>query len=292
MFIVTKNQAKAKANALHKFLTERGLTLPASDTLNAIARMAGFSDWNGMAAQFTDKAVDGLLSSHEQAHAIDSVESELRAEESGLTGFGLECSIQTASGFWLVTPAYPADVDYVRVCDPSGREVAYWSIAEVAEDASIVLGAVMGALNRSRTDVKPNPLKPSADKLIVADKGAEGQAKNRTGLADLSWSQIKTLSLCEKELFNGRQVVSHWKLHAVSGDYLTELDAERLGLASPSELETLDEAAVEIALDWGDEFEGEGLTVAEIRRMKPGPDNCWILEDGRQLTFYQLTPVA
>lgn len=37
-------------------------------------------------------------------------------------------------------------VSYIRVCDPSGDEVVYWSIDEIREDPSGVMGAIVGSL--------------------------------------------------------------------------------------------------------------------------------------------------
>lgn len=170
MFVVSKNQAKHHANSLHKFLAEKGLPIAASDALNAIARMAGFNDWNAMADQYKPEAVEALLGDFEQSHVHDASDCELRSEETGGGGFGEECMVQVASGFWLVTAAYPNEVDYVRVCDPLGREVSYWSIDELTEAADEVMGAIMGALNRGRSDIKPDPLNPDADKLVVSNR--------------------------------------------------------------------------------------------------------------------------
>lgn len=183
MFVVTKNQAKAKANSLHKFLEEKGIDIPASETLNAVARMAGFNDWNSMSMGYKDEAVKALLEEHEQDHAWDSVECDLVAEEQGVDTWGPECCVQVASGFWMVTPALPADITYVRVCDPLGREIAYWNINEVTEDAEIVLGALVGALNRGRNDVKPDPLNPSADKIVICDR-VSAQTKSKTEISN------------------------------------------------------------------------------------------------------------
>ena len=52
------------------------------------------------------------------------------------------------NGFQLRTPAHPLPVEYLRVCDPDGNEIAYWSIEEVQGDAAGVVGAIIGALVR------------------------------------------------------------------------------------------------------------------------------------------------
>lgn len=289
MFVLTKNQAKAKADVLNKFLAERGITtLAKSDILNAVARMAGLEDWNAMSAQFKEKAVDQLLASHERDHAWDSGESELLAEETGCGGFGAECQIQTASGFWLVMAAYPNAVDYIRVCDPLGREVVYWSVDEFTEDAGIVLAAVGGALNRSREDRMPNPLNPAADKLVVADRSGKKADKGARLFATLPWSEIHSLSIQNPD--ETEEEAGHFRLHNPSEydrDVLESLDAERNGSASPEVLESLDERGDDLVIDWGDEFEAEGIHLPELRNAKVGPGKAWTLHDGRILRFYR-----
>lgn len=289
MFVLTKNQAKAKADVLNKFLAERGITtLATSDMLNAVARMAGLEDWNALSAQFKEEAVDQLLAGHERDHAWDASDSELRAEETGDGGFGAECQIQTASGFWLVMAAHPNAVDYIRVCDTLGREVAYWSVDEFTEDAGNVLGAVGGALNRSREDRMPNPLKPAADKLVVADRSGKKAAQGVRMFATLPWSEIHSLSI--QNIDETEEEAGHFRLHNPSEydmDVFASLDAERNGNATPDVLAELDERADDLVIDWGDMFEAEGLYLPELRNAKVGPGKAWTLHDGRILRFYR-----
>lgn len=54
-----------------------------------------------------------------------------------------EACIVTQSGRELRFPAYPKEVDYVRVVD-HGFELAYWVDDEFAEDPRCVLGAMLG----------------------------------------------------------------------------------------------------------------------------------------------------
>lgn len=280
MFLLNRTQAKAKANVIHKYLLEKGIELPSSELLNAVARMAGLEDWNAMAAQFSEDAVDALLADQESDHAFDSLESELRAEETGIVGFGPECAVQVASGFWLVTPGYPADVDYVRVCDPLGREVAYWSIDEITEDASIVVGAIVGALNRSRTDKKPNPLKPSADKIVVADGAKKPDIKC---WGDVNWRLVHAIEYVDANL-----TYEH-KLRFIEDDSFRLLDLDAAGTIDADDLAELEDLMDDTALDWGDEFEAGGLTVRDLRGAKRNNvTKTWELTDGRTLKFLQL----
>lgn len=282
MLVLTQNQAKAKADTLHKFLVERGLTLPKSDLLNAVARMAGFEDWNAMAAEYRPQAVDNQLQAFEQSHVEDAIENTTGS-------FGPECCIQTASGFWLVSAAYPAEVDYIRVCDPLGREIVYWSDDEFSATPGEVLGAMMGALNRSRTDLMPDFTNPVADKLVVADR--KPKPKKRRGLAELDWEKVSRICVgkYQKKGEDGPGVYyDYHEYHYHDEDVLPALDAEREGRATDEDLELLEDGKDAIVLDWGDEYEAEGLKTSELRGIQMGPDGTWTLKDGRVLAFMQL----
>jgi hypothetical protein len=293
MFVLTKNQAKAKADVLNKYLNERGVTLAPSDLLNAVARMAGLESWNAMAAQYKPEAADLLLADHEREHAFDCTDAELRAEETNSRSFGPECQIQTASGFWLVMAAYPKGVDYLRVCDPLGREVVYWSATEFAEDAGGVLAALGGALNRARTDTMPDPLHPSADKLVVVDKsGRMPKMPKARALSGLPWQDITTLTLTDP--YSSADITLYRTLHnpqEIEFDFLEAVDAECGGHASEERISELDQMKDQILLDWGHEYEAEGLTIGELRSISQGPGNAWTLADGRILKFFRLEAV-
>lgn len=292
MLVLTQNQAKSKAATLHKFLAERGVNIPSSDMLNAVARMAGFEDWNAMATQFKERQVDAQLLPSELAHAKDSQECELRNEESGGPFFGPECQIQVASGFWLLLPGYPAEVDYVRVCDPLGREVAYWSIDEVTEDASTVIAAIAGALNRNRTDHKPDPLNPSADKIAIPDApGAIRPKKERTGLSEIDFNG-EWIRLSLRAANEPAEEARFFTVHLVYEEVLEALDAERLGTATEEDIGFLEDQADVVAIDWGDENEGEGLDTKDLRGIKAGPGASWVLHDGRIMQFHRLQAIA
>jgi len=292
MFVLTRNQAKAKSDTLRKYLAERGVALPASDLLNAVARMSGYEDWNAMAAQYSEKSVDTLLQDFEQEHAFDSVEGELRCEESGTKAWGPEWQIQTASGFWLVMPAESA-VSYVRVCDPLGREVVYWSVDEFTEDAGIVLGALAGALNRGRSDIKPDPVNPSADKLVVADRsGRQAPTVVNRRLSELPWSDI--VAVIVQHPGQTLENAPRYELRnqdEIDTDILDDIDDESAGDASDEQLEFLNSPGDDLVVDWGDEYEGEGLFISDLRQYKATPGKTWTLKDGRILRFVRYETV-
>jgi hypothetical protein len=72
-------------------------------------------------------------------------------------GYGAECVIPVGNGNTIRTDSYqdnPAGSSYVRVCGPDGREIAYWSCTEWAEDPQLVMGAILGAA-ATRQDNRP-----------------------------------------------------------------------------------------------------------------------------------------
>jgi len=63
------------------------------------------------------------------------------------TDYGEECVIQAAGAVEIRCPQYPADCDYVRVCQ-SGFEIGYWTSQEWRESPEEVVGAMLGAAAR------------------------------------------------------------------------------------------------------------------------------------------------
>ena len=96
------------------------------------------------------------LDDFEADHAEDA--------EAAQANYGDETRIRTLSGFVLAAPAYPDDVDYVRVLDPKGREIAYWCSDEWEESPMEVMGAILGALrpNGDTASTKAQPLTEDA----------------------------------------------------------------------------------------------------------------------------------
>lgn len=59
-------------------------------------------------------------------------------------GYGEEFMLVVPSGT-LRSSSFPDECDYVRIVDHQGKEVAYWSCDEWAEDPMLVMGAILGA---------------------------------------------------------------------------------------------------------------------------------------------------
>lgn len=54
---------------------------------------------------------------------------------------------------------HPEGSSYVRICGPDGREFAYWSYTEWAEDPQLVMGAILGSAGSAPDE--PDPDEPS-----------------------------------------------------------------------------------------------------------------------------------
>lgn len=81
-----------------------------------------------------------------------------------------ECVIQLANGNTIRTDTYddnPAGSSYVRVCAPDGREIAYWTYTEWAEDPQLVMGAILGAASSLHT--RREPVRTAATDPVDAD---------------------------------------------------------------------------------------------------------------------------
>lgn len=138
--------AKKSARALEKFMARSGVALGHGKALEAIAVLSGFKDWNSMAQATSADAMDAQLDGFELSHI----------EHNQDVDYGHECAAVVHTGFELRYSASEDLVDYVRVCDPLGREIAYWNSDEWQEDPQVVMGAILGALMRGRPQLRGN----------------------------------------------------------------------------------------------------------------------------------------
>ena len=104
--------AKKSARALEKFLAKSGVDLGHGKALDAIAVLSGFKDWNSMARATNPEAMDAQLDDFELSHIEGNHDVD----------YGLEHATVTHTGFELRYSAEGDVVDYVRVCDPLGRD--------------------------------------------------------------------------------------------------------------------------------------------------------------------------
>lgn len=145
-FVNESRSAKKLARTLEKFLASKGIRLPRGHALDALAAMQGYSDWNSLAASMTPEAVDALLTDSEKLHVKSNLDN----------GYENEGELRAHTGFALRFPMFPEECSYVRVVDPIGREIVFWSETEWAEAPAEVMGAIIGALVRGNArTVKP-----------------------------------------------------------------------------------------------------------------------------------------
>ena len=108
--------------------------------------------------------LDALIGYLANQQADDALRDYLE-ERPGLPGqegreYGAECVIPLGNGNTIRTDSYqdnPAGSSYVRVCGPDGREIAYWSYPEWAEDPRLVMGAILGAAASAQVCMPDQP---------------------------------------------------------------------------------------------------------------------------------------
>lgn len=138
LHIRNQEDAKKTSRALVKALNAVGLDLQHGQGLDTLARMSGFKDYNSLSASFSAEAIDERLMVIEREHAEDNASNR----------YGKECALVMHTDFELRYAAEGELLDYVRVCDPLGREIAYWTYEEWRDDPQLVMGAILGALAR------------------------------------------------------------------------------------------------------------------------------------------------
>lgn len=144
MNIHTLEQAKKLARNLEKALSRKGVELAHGKTLDVLAMAAGHIDWNSFSTVLSQEGIDKQLNPYELEAARNS-EGDC---------YGREAMVVAHNGFQLRYSDETEMCEYVRVCDPLGREIAYWDNQEWAEDPQLVMGAMLGALVRG----KPMPV--------------------------------------------------------------------------------------------------------------------------------------
>lgn len=128
--------SKRSARSLKKFLQKQQIDLPLSRALDAVAVMSGKCSWAAMQASLTEGAIYSQLTPASKAHL----------KQASGTLYEGESVIVIHNGFQIRYVPENLGTSYVRVCDPFGREIGYWIQDELAEDPSLVLGAILGCL--------------------------------------------------------------------------------------------------------------------------------------------------
>lgn len=132
--------AKKTARKLEKYLETQGITLPHGKALDAIASMMGHANWASVKS-----GVENSLRRHEQRHIAENQDTQ----------YGAECILVAHTGFQLRYDLQDACTTYVRVCDPLGREIAYWDSDEWANEPTVIMAALLSAAGRMTAPNQP-----------------------------------------------------------------------------------------------------------------------------------------
>lgn len=102
------------------------------------------------------------------------------------------------------------------------------------------------------------------------------------------WPLITTVLIADSLEQESKSRTFH-DLHMVNEEMLELLAKDARGELDEEEEELLDSAEEEndeLVLDWGDEYEGEGLYVGDLRGIKHVANGVWQLADGRKLELF------
>lgn len=107
------------------------------------------------------------------------------------------------------------------------------------------------------------------------------------------WPLIKTVLVADNQREMQLGIRTYHDIHSVNEEMLELLSKEANGAKlDEDDLNCLEDAGDEILIDWGDENEGEGLSVNDLRGIKQIGDSTWLLEDGRELELFALGKVV
>jgi hypothetical protein len=100
------------------------------------------------------------------------------------------------------------------------------------------------------------------------------------------WPLIDTVLVADS-LEEEKTARTYHELHTVCDETLEILAREARGdKLDEDDLAYLENSEDDIILDWGDEYEGEGLMLSELRGIKQVGDGVWQLKDGRKLELF------
>ncbi|VTU42260.1 MULTISPECIES: hypothetical protein [unclassified Variovorax] len=169
LHIYNAQSAKKAARSLEKFATSLGFELKHGQALDALATMTGFQNWAALNDSVSQEAIDAKLMPVELDHIEDNQD----------VTYGPEYAVMAHNGFELRYAQGDEPLDYVRICDPLGREIAYWVSDEWQQDPQAVMGAILGAL------VQGGPLEVGAAKKPAKASGPAREATRPPTIMDL-----------------------------------------------------------------------------------------------------------
>lgn len=266
MFYLSNEAAKRLSRSMVKGLRKKHPEIALSAVQEALAQAKGYADWNAFSASFSEESVNALLDEFEREHAHDSGMADIRSEETGGKGYGPETSLRVHTGFILRAPSYaqcPDGADYLRVCDPLGREVAYWSHEEWRAEPMLVLGAIVGALSRGES----------------FDNEPPNEAQAHPTIRDVPFAELDAIQL---ETQNGSR---HLYVDYVEDDALAHVKLERY--LTREELEEFGEATAVSASAWEDgQADEEQLSVNFLRSLRWCPEEkLFVHDNGDKVRF-------
>ena len=256
MHIHNAKTAKTSARALEKFAARLNIDLKHGQALDAISAMMGFNNWAALSLQFSEQRINESLHENELSHIEDNAE----------TRYGQECAVIAHNGFELRYDCDEELLTYVRICDPLGRELAYWTHGEWATDPQLVMGAILGALMRGQAA------------MVVQGKPSVIASPERAAplVTDLPFENISNV--------------------LVNGDpYLVQVFEDQLReLRTPSGPELDEETALSLSyLKDGFVEEAEDVSYAQLRSMQWCFDkDCFVDHQGREWKFFVERPFS
>jgi hypothetical protein len=256
--INTQAQAKKTARALEKALERNGISLQHGKALDVLASLCGRQDWNSLTQALSPEGVDSVLNDFEREHVADSAGD----------AYGNECMLVAHTGFQLRYSAEDA-CDYVRVCDPLGREIVYWCSDEWAEDPQVVMGAMLGALVRGKpVEVSGNTAAAPSPATVDSKK-----AKQPT-IQDVCFTDVSSVCINRGSGFRMNYVEDQ-----VVG-LLLELDSEEFA-------EKQEDDAIFMERDDDGRLDYRQITLGQLARLKwDAKEKLFVAPDGTTYEFY------
>jgi hypothetical protein len=257
LHIHTLAQAKKTARALEKALQAAGAELPHGKALDLLAAMCGFRDWNGFAGTLTEEALTKQLEDFELSHMAHT----------GDETYGPEVALVAHTGFQLRYSRDDEVCEYVRVCDPLGRELMYWHSSEWQEDAELVMGAILGALVRGM----PIEVKKKVQKKLAAKQRT--RSKDNPRIQDVDFDKVHSA------VFGGHCFNLEWR------------EPEALKLLSDPQSTDFAEREDDTALHFHYEDDGlvyeETLSLGQLAALRwNAQQRCFEAPDGETFEFH------
>jgi hypothetical protein len=256
LHIFNTQDAKVVARSMEKYVATLGFEMKLGHAMDTLGVMSGFQNWAGLKNWLSETAVNARLSDVELKHI----------RESGDENYGPEYALVGHTGFELRYPAQ-GELEYVRVCDPLGRETAYWDSDEWATSPQDVMGAILGALaQRSPVTVG---IRKRAQNVMVPEvkRQVEKDGKRLPRIVDVPFDRVISV-----------QIGQRWYL-------VTFADQEVLsGLAGQAQDEDIESDVEHQALQIGEQ--GQSISLATLRELDwSATERCFVDQDGLAYRF-------